>query len=99
MIANALFVSTVFFLAAGFYLMGALKYLAPYRALLWHEYAAAILAYAAVFFINLFALAYYVNRKFFLKDTGRKLAHFDKEIQQGEHQLSAEMARRLGGLQ
>ncbi|MGH9487013.1 MAG: hypothetical protein ACRD04_05420 [Terriglobales bacterium] len=99
MIANALFVTTVFFLAAGFYLMGALKYLAPYRPLLWHEYAAAILAYAAVFFVNLFALVYYVNRKFFLKDTGRKLAHFDKEIREGEHELSAEMARRLGGLQ
>jgi hypothetical protein len=99
MIANALFVTTVFFLATGFYLMGALKYLAPYRPLLWHEYAAAILAYAAVFFVNLFALIYYLNRKFFLKDAGRKLAHFDKEIQQGEHQLSAEMARHLGGLQ
>lgn len=98
MIANALFVTTVFFLAAGFYLMGALKYLAPYRPLLWHEYAAAILAYTAVFFLNLFALIYYLNRKFFLKDTGRKLAHFDKEIQQGDHQLSADMARRLGGL-
>lgn len=99
MIANALFVTTVVFLAAVFYLMGALKYLAPYRPLLWHEYAAAILAYAAVFFLNLFALVYYLNRKFFLKDTGRKLAHLDKEIQQGAHQLSAEMARRLGGLQ
>lgn len=99
MIANALFVTTVLFLAAGFYLVGALKYLAPFRTFLWHEYAAAILAYAAVFFINVFALVYYVNRKFFLKDAGRKLAHFDKEIQHGEHQLSAEMARRLGGLQ
>lgn len=97
MIANALFVTTVIFLAAGFYLMGALNYLAPYRPLLWHEYAVAILVYAAVFFLNLFALVYYLNRKFFLKDTGCKLAHLDKEIQQGEHQLSAEMARRLGG--
>ena len=99
MIANALFLSTVFFLAAFFYLLGALRFLSPYRALLWHEYAAAILGYAAVCFVNLFAAIYYLNRKFFLKDAGRKLAHFDRELRQGEHDLGAEMTRRLGGLQ
>lgn len=98
MVATALFLSTAFSLAAFFYLLGALAFLSPYRALLWHQYTAAILAYTAVFFVNLFALVYYLNRKFFLKEAGRKLAHFDRELRQGGHDLGIEMARRLGGL-
>lgn len=84
MIATALFIATVLFLAASFYLMSALQYLAPYRALIWHAWGAYIVAFAVASFVNLAALAYFIHRVFFLKDTGRKLAHFDRQIQAGE---------------
>jgi hypothetical protein len=38
MLANALFVAVVIFLALAFRLMGQLRFLIPWRALLWHEY-------------------------------------------------------------
>ena len=38
MVANALLLSLAFLLAIAFYLMGELKFLAPYRAFLFHEY-------------------------------------------------------------
>ena len=98
MFASALLVAITVFLAVAFYLMGALRYLIPYRPLLLHDYALAILGYAAALFVNVFALAFSIHRKFFLKDTGRKLVHFDQEIQAGESQLGAQMAERLGGL-
>jgi hypothetical protein len=36
-----------------------------------------------VLFINLTAAVFSLGRRFFLKDTGRKLAHFDREINAG----------------
>jgi hypothetical protein len=68
--------------------MSALQYLAPYRNLLWHAYGGIILGFAAASFLNLFALAYFLHRTFCLKDTGRKLAHFDRQIQAEERWAS-----------
>ena len=49
--------------------MGELKFLIPYKAVLLHQYGTAILAFVAVLFMNVFAVAFAVNRRFFLKDT------------------------------
>src|SRR6516165_2606403 len=64
-------------LALGFWFMGELKYLSPYKRFLIHEYGHLILIYLATLFLNVFAIALALNRKFFLKDTGRKLSHLD----------------------
>jgi hypothetical protein len=42
-----------------------------------------------VLFTNLFAAAFALNRRFFLKDTGRKLSHLDKQMQVGQGELPA----------
>jgi hypothetical protein len=35
----------------------------------------------AVLFVNVFGAALLLQRKFFLKDTGRKLSHLDRQFQ------------------
>ena len=79
MIANALIITIAVLLATGFWLMGELRFLVPYRHLLLHQYGAVLLAGSTVLFVNVFAAVYVVQRKFFLKDTGRKLSHIDKQ--------------------
>jgi hypothetical protein len=60
-----------------------------YKAVLLHQYGTAILVFLAVLFINVFAIVFVVNRRFFLKDTGRKLTHLDKQLHVGQGELPA----------
>jgi hypothetical protein len=83
MIANALIVTVAILLALGFWLMGELKFLVPYRSILYHQYGSVILTWIVVVFVNVFAAVYAIQRKFFLKDTGRKLSHVDKQVTTG----------------
>jgi hypothetical protein len=89
MIANALFIAVALLLALGFWLMGELKFLIPYKTVLLHQYGQAILIYVTVLFVNLFAATLALIRKFFLKDTGRKLFHLDKQLHFGESEVPA----------
>ena len=70
-------------LAIGFTLMGELKFLIPFKVIIWRAYSTYILAYVGVLFINVLAAAFALNRKFFLKDTGKKLSHLDKQFKVG----------------
>ena len=81
MIANALFLTVAMLLAYGFWLLEELKFMAPYKTVLFHAYGCTLLAAIAVLFLNVFGAALAVNRKFFLKDTGRKLSHVDRQFQ------------------
>lgn len=94
MFANTLFATAVIFLALGIWLLGEYQFLIPYRRLLWERYASPIATFSVVLFINLFAAIYLVARKLFLKDTGRKLAHFEKEVRTGSG-ISEELRERL----
>jgi hypothetical protein len=53
------------------------------------EYGNVILLYIATLFFNVFAIALALNRKFLLKDTGRKLSHLDKQLHLGHGELPA----------
>jgi hypothetical protein len=81
MIANALLVTIAVLLAYGFWLMDQLKFVALYKNVLVHEYGTTILSDVAVLFVNVFGAALLLQRKFFLKDTGRKLSHLDRQFQ------------------
>ncbi len=94
MIANAFFVTTILCLAGGLFLVGELKFLIPYRSLIYNVYAGRIAAFSALFFFNLFALVYFATRQLLLKDTGRKLAHVEKQLRTGSS-ISDELTRRL----
>ncbi len=95
MIANAAFVATLIFLALGFGLMRELHFLVPWRSLILHSYLQSIALYCALLFANLLGLTIWIERKFFLRDTGRKLKHFDQEIHTGKSELSAEILSRF----
>jgi hypothetical protein len=79
MIANAMLIALAVLLACLFGLMGELKFLVPYKHIIFHEYGTVLLAWLGILFANLFAANYWIQRKFFLKDTGRKLRHIDSQ--------------------
>ena len=81
MISNALLATIAVLLAYGFWLMDQLKFMAPYKSVLFHEYGTTILIALTVLFVNVFGAALLMQRKFFLKDTGRKLSHLDRQFQ------------------
>ena len=87
MASNALLVTVALLLALGFWLLGQLKFLIPYRQVLFHDYATILLPWLAILFVNVFAAVYALERKFFLKDTGRKLSHLDRQVLQGQFPL------------
>ena len=89
MVPNALLITVAVLLALGFWLMDELKFFVPYKAVLLHAYADPILIYVGALFVNVFAAAFVLIRKFFLKDTGRKLLHLDKQLKVGETSIPA----------
>ena len=91
MLANAVFVATLIFLALGFWMSSELRFLAPWRSLILHGYAHNIALYCTLLFANILGLTIWIERKFFLRDTGRKLKHLDQEIHSGHSELSEEI--------
>ena len=59
-------------------------FLAPYKRLLFDRYWGWLLAFAGVLYLNLFAGCYLLSRRLFLKETGRKLAHLERQLQSGD---------------
>jgi hypothetical protein len=82
-IPNALLFTIVMLLAYGFWLLDQLKFMAAYKAVLFHAYAAWILSFVAALAVNLFGLALALGRRVFLKNTGRKLSHLDRQFNVG----------------
>lgn len=94
MVANAFFAATVICLAILLYVLQECQFLIPYRSLLVEKYGSAIALYALALFVNLFAGVYLLARKVFLKDTGKKLAHLEKQLRSGPS-ISEELSERL----
>jgi len=94
MIASALFAAALCLLAVLILVLQECTFLVPFRQLIWHKYALTIAEFAGVLLLNLFSFFYLVMRKVFLKDTGQKLAHLEKELRSGGA-ISEELARRL----
>ena len=80
MIANTAFLAvlTVFLLVGC--LAGELRFLAPYRAALFHLYGTVIVGAVVLVFVNVSAFYYALARWLFLRDTGRKLMHIDRQL-------------------
>ena len=94
MAVNAVFITTIVFMALGLVLLEECRFLIPYRRLLTGPYARPIGLFAAALFLNIFSAVYMLCRKVFLKDTGRKLAHLEKQLRT-DASVSAELAERL----
>lgn len=91
MISNAVFVATLIFLALAVLLSGELRFLAPWRSLIVHRYGWTVATYCTLLFANILGFTIWIERKFFLRDTGRKLKHLDQEIHSGQSELSEEI--------
>ena len=96
MLANAVFVATLLFLALGFWLAHSLHFLTPWRHLIVHRYLQSIALYCALLFANILGLTIWIERKLFLRDTLRKLKHLDREIHSGHSELSEEITAQFG---
>lgn len=94
MIANALVAATAIFMAAVFWLLQACRYLIPYRDVLVQRYGTVLLVWSGIVYLNLYAACYVLGRTLFLKDTGQKLAHLEKQLR-SRVTISADLSRRL----
>jgi len=94
MVANAVFAASVIFLALGIWLMEECPFLIPFRHVLFTKYGSALAGFGVILFLNLVTALYWIGRYLFLKDTGRKLAHLEKQLRTGDP-LSDELSRRL----
>jgi hypothetical protein len=94
MIRNAFFLTAIICLALGLFLMQECAFLIPYRRLLWERWTNVLMGFSAAFLLNTFAAVYMTCRKVFLKDTGQKLAHLEKQLRTGSS-ISQELADRL----
>lgn len=80
MVANSAFLAAMVLLAILFVLLDQLSFLIPYKRFIFSQYLWTIVAAVVVTYVNLFALFYALTRRIFLKDTGRKLAHVDRQL-------------------
>ena len=80
MIQNVAFLAavTTFLLIA--FLAGELRFLAPYKGVLFREHGAVIGLATLLVFLHLCAGYYAIARWLFLRDTGRKLTHIDQQL-------------------
>ena len=80
MIANTAFLAalTLFLLVA--WLARELSFLAPYRTALFTLHGRVIAEVALLVFLNLCAVYYAIARWVFLRETGRKLTHVDRQL-------------------
>ena len=88
MIKNTAFLATLtLFLLTG-WLAGELSFLAPYKTALFRLHGTQIGAVMLLVFLHLCAVFYGLARWLFLRDTGRKLMHVDRQLiaSEGVHQ-------------
>jgi len=80
MIANAAFLAalTTFVLAS--WLASELSFLAPYKTAIFRRYGLHILLGVLLVFLNLSGAYYILARWLFLRDSGRKLTHIDRQL-------------------
>lgn len=87
---NALFATAATLVGFLMLLFSQLDFLIPYKQLLVNHYWQEAAVYFAILGVNLFAAYMSLTRKLLLKDTGRKLAHLEKQMREGSivHELS-----------
>ena len=80
MIANVAFLAAVVTFLSVAWMASELAFLAPFKAALFRAHGDYIVTMIVVFFLNVCAVFYGIARWLFLRDTGRKLAHIDRQL-------------------
>jgi hypothetical protein len=80
MIANTAFLAaiTTFLIVA--WLAGELSYLSAYKTALFRLHGVRLAVATVLIFLNLCGVYYWLARLLFLRDTGRKLRHLDRQL-------------------
>jgi hypothetical protein len=92
--ANACLAATAICLALALWTLQATPFLIPYRDVLIARYGVVIAVWASLFYVNVFAACYLIGRTLFLKDTGDKLAHLEKQLR-SRVTISSDLSARL----
>jgi hypothetical protein len=94
-IVNSAFLAAMVVLLLLFVVVGDVSFLAPYKHLVLADLWVIVGALVTIF-LNLFALVYLTGRGLFLKDTGRKLAHVERQLHTGDT-IVRDLSERLDG--
>ncbi len=94
MTLQAFYVASLFMLALAIGLLDWLEFLAPYKRLIVTVYGVPIGLFLAALYVNVFAAIYFATRRLFLKDTGRKLAHLERQLE-SDPALARDLSRHL----
>jgi hypothetical protein len=94
MIGNSAFLAAMVMLVLGFLVLEQVSFLSGAKGLLLERYLWPIVGGVAVVFVNLFSLCYLAGRHLFLKETGRKLAHVEKQLRAGDP-IARDLSARL----
>src|SRR5437764_13275466 len=94
MIANAALITFSFFVVVFIVLIDRLKFLIFLKPLIFHAYGQQIGIFSLMLFLNMFLTICMLLRRFFLKGTGQKLLHFDKQVKTVHSPLSREIAEK-----
>jgi hypothetical protein len=86
MIRNSIFITATVLILVLLGLMKRLAFLAPAKLALFSHSDGSMAIFIGALGLNLFAAILAVNRKILLKDTGRKLSHFDNQLQAEGHE-------------
>jgi hypothetical protein len=96
MIANSAFLAAMVVILLVFSGLGQLDFLTPYKHAILPRFLWLIVSALVAVFLNLFALFYLTARGLFLKETGRKLAHIEKQLKTGDT-VVRDLSERLAG--
>jgi len=80
MVANVAFLAALTTFLAVAWLAGELSFLAPFKAGIFRNHGVTIGVAITLLFLNLCAAYYEIARWLFLRDTGRKLLHLDRQL-------------------
>jgi len=80
MMANAAALAALTLFLLAMWLGSRLAFLAPYRVLLLQDYGPTICLVTLLAFVDLCAMYYAIARGLFVRETGRKLAHVDRQL-------------------
>jgi hypothetical protein len=94
MIANSAFLAALITLVLVLELMSQLTFLAPFKHLIFDQYLWYLVGALLVLFVNLFAAIYWIGRHIWLKDTGRKLAYLERQLDSADT-VARELSERL----
>ena len=91
---NAMVATAVLLMGVLIVLAGQLDFLAPYKLVLLQQYGCVIALYLGLLAVNFYAFFFLLTRKLFLKDTGQKLVHLEKQLRGGSlpHEIGDRLA-------